>query len=171
MKSRLIKISKYRVLFMLLSVLCMITIFIFSTENSDDSSETSGRFVKIVTAIFYPDFSEYTVSKQTEILDNLQFIIRKLAHFSIYTALGTCLSLSCGTHTFFSSKTLISLAGGILYAVSDEIHQYFVPGRSCELRDVTIDTGGVFTGLLISLIIIKIYLKIKKRHEKNTSDE
>ena len=38
---------------------------------------------------------------------------------------------------------------GFFYAVSDEIHQYFVPGRAMQARDVLIDTAGVFFGICI----------------------
>ena len=37
----------------------------------------------------------------------------------------------------------------ILYAISDEIHQYFVPGRSAEIRDVLIDVLGANIGILL----------------------
>ena len=42
---------------------------------------------------------------------------------------------------------------GTLYAVTDEVHQYFVPGRSCEIRDMVIDGCGVAVGVLIMAII------------------
>ena len=35
---------------------------------------------------------------------------------------------------------ITSILIGALYAVSDEIHQLFIVGRSCEIRDVIIDT-------------------------------
>lgn len=41
-----------------------------------------------------------------------------------------------------------ALTAGILYAASDELHQYFVPGRACQLRDVVIDGLGVLIGVL-----------------------
>ena len=41
---------------------------------------------------------------------------------------------------------------GTAYAVTDEFHQSFVPGRSCELRDVVIDSCGVLTGVLAALL-------------------
>lgn len=44
---------------------------------------------------------------------------------------------------------LIPWAFGTLYAVTDEFHQMFVPGRSCEIRDMCIDSCGVATGVLI----------------------
>ena len=35
----------------------------------------------------------------------------------------------------------------ILYAISDEIHQHFIPGRSGDLLDVGIDTMGSCLGV------------------------
>ena len=50
---------------------------------------------------------------------------------------------------------LIAWGAAVLYSVTDEIHQMFVPGRSCELRDVAIDSCGVATGILLCTIIKK----------------
>ena len=41
---------------------------------------------------------------------------------------------------------------GTAYAVTDEFHQSFVPGRSCEFRDIVIDSCGVLTGVLAALL-------------------
>ena len=37
----------------------------------------------------------------------------------------------------------------ILYAVFDELHQIFVPGRGVELRDVLTDSAGAVTGVFL----------------------
>ena len=51
---------------------------------------------------------------------------------------------------------LLSFSTSILYAISDEVHQYFVPGRFATLTDLIFDTLGIITGL----ICIHIYIKI-----------
>ena len=56
-----------------------------------------------------------------------------------------------------SSKGLIPLLIGFLYAVRDEIHQQFVPGRAMQARDVLIDTAGVLLGIWIARGIIRRY--------------
>ena len=38
---------------------------------------------------------------------------------------------------------------GTIYAVSDEVHQLFVEGRSCEVRDMLLDSAGVAAGVLL----------------------
>jgi len=52
-------------------------------------------------------------------------------------------------------------AAGVLYAVTDEIHQSFVPGRSCELRDVLIDSVGVLTGVTILWLLRRKQMQAK----------
>ena len=52
---------------------------------------------------------------------------------------------------------------GTLYAVSDEIHQSFVPGRFCSWKDMCIDSAGVITGCMLCLAVLHL---IAKRIEK-----
>lgn len=166
MKSILRKISKTRLLFIILSILCMVVIFFFSSENSTESSQTSGNIVKILLRHIVPDFTELSAAKQREMIHNAQFIVRKLAHFTIYTTLGLFLSMAMSRRKFLSRQTLLTLTAGAVYAVSDELHQSLIPGRSCELRDVMIDTGGVLTGIVISMIIFMIVKRYRERKNK-----
>ena len=57
-------------------------------------------------------------------------------------------------------KVLGSLLFGAFYASTDELHQYFVPGRSARLFDVGIDTLGVLTGVLAYLVVRKLIKNI-----------
>ena len=56
----------------------------------------------------------------------------------------------------------ISLLTGVLYAISDEVHQSFVPGRGPSVQDVLIDSLGVIFGILVVIGVIKIYKNLKK---------
>ncbi len=47
----------------------------------------------------------------------------------------------------------------MLFAVSDEFHQYFVPGRSAEFGDILADFAGILFGWLIYKIYHFIILK------------
>ncbi|MBP3443041.1 MAG: VanZ family protein [Clostridia bacterium] len=53
----------------------------------------------------------------------------------------------------------------LLYAVSDEVHQYFVPERACRVFDIFVDTCGAMTGIGIFLLFIFIISKIVKKKE------
>ena len=51
---------------------------------------------------------------------------------------------------------IITQVFGTFYAITDEIHQTFIPGRSGEIRDVIIDSFGILTGLLICIVFLKV---------------
>ena len=59
-----------------------------------------------------------------------------------------------------------SLIIGVIYAISDEIHQCFTPGRGPLVTDVIIDTMGVLLGILLVMLVIKIYEKLIIKHKK-----
>ena len=46
-------------------------------------------------------------------------------------------------------RIVLPWAIGTIYAVSDEVHQLFVEGRSCEVRDMLLDSAGVAAGVLL----------------------
>lgn len=50
-----------------------------------------------------------------------------------------------------------SVLFGLLYGVSDEIHQLFVPGRVAGLRDVFLD----FIGIVFAFLIYRIRFELK----------
>ena len=94
-------------------------------------------------------------------LNKYTFIIRKTAHFSVYLILGI---LSINLLSSFNIKRFIMFSSlfCFIYACTDEFHQLFVMGRSCEMRDVLIDTLGSFVGIFI---YYKIKLYINKRQK------
>ena len=63
----------------------------------------------------------------------------------------------------------------ILYAISDELHQFFVPGRACTLEDIFTDTAGIiFAFLTYSIRILttpKRRIKHKEPLSKNNPDK
>ncbi|MBS1271599.1 MAG: hypothetical protein MAGBODY4_00731 [Candidatus Marinimicrobia bacterium] len=53
----------------------------------------------------------------------------------------------------------LAIGIGWLFAVSDEIHQYFVPGRMMELNDFIADAAGIILGVLLYRFILAKYLR------------
>jgi VanZ family protein len=45
---------------------------------------------------------------------------------------------------------LLAWALAVLYAISDEWHQFYVPGRYSDVRDVLVDAAGALTALLLA---------------------
>jgi hypothetical protein len=165
-----IKIYPARAVFALLTIACMVGIFMFSMDNSDASSSKSGTVTEAAVEVFVRDYDDLSPDKQIDIFDHAEHIIRKIAHFSIYTVLGFMASLTVGKRKVFSRGSLFTLIFCMLYACSDEIHQYFVPGRSCQLMDVFIDTSGAVTGMLFSFIAMALVSAII-RHKRNKNEE
>ena len=153
---------KYRLLIhTAITILIMTFIFYQSSLPAILSSEMSGHLERIVAWI---------LGKPSE---SVTFAVRKAAHVTEFTALG--ISLFCTVRDFLewrSGTTNTAMPNnrltthsiptermhmiifpwvlGMVYAVSDEIHQLFVEGRSCEVRDMLIDSAGVAVGVLIS---------------------
>lgn len=129
----------------ILMLLWMFLIFLMSSFDATESANQSNFIVNIITDIF-----------KIENIELLSLIIRKLAHFTEYLILGF-LTINMLNKNDISKKYLISILICIIYATSDEIHQIFVPGRACQIRDVLIDSIGSITGVyLYKLINTKI---------------
>ena len=73
-------------------------------------------------------------------------LLRKIAHFSEFTALGLCLG---GLHGMLQKGRLRPFLWGAAAAAVDETIQRFVPDRGPSLKDVCIDSAGVLTGIIL----------------------
>ena len=121
---------------------------------------------------------------------SLSFGVRKAAHFTEYMILGGLLMVDAGgwrrravgkeeadrpdrgrraaqSAAQAAGKTrlktpLCAWSIAALYAVSDEIHQYFVPGRVCTLMDMGIDAIGAAAGVAIVYMIIRRAVRRKQ---------
>ena len=71
-------------------------------------------------------------------------ILRKGAHLTEYAVLGALLYRAVG-------REPLTLAVGLAYAATDELHQHFVHGRHASPVDVAIDAVGVAAGMLLWL--------------------
>lgn len=86
--------------------------------------------------------------------------LRKVAHFLEFCSLGFLLyrcALSCFRSQWMHS--LLPFALGVAVAALDETIQLMIPGRGAQLRDVGIDSGGVVTGILIAILIMRLFRK------------
>lgn len=134
----------------------MIIIFIGSADP------VSGEKSDFITIYFWKTIAfitEYKASLEQETATS--FVIRKLAHIIEYLLLTLSYYYSI-SKTFKSSgnfqKTFfIAFLLGLFYAITDEYHQTFIPGRVGTYEDVLIDSVGILTGYL--LLNFKIFRK------------
>lgn len=147
-----------------LVILWMIVIFLFSNMPYKASNDQSQKVINklVETTIKASKDNKKTISKNNikEIVRFLNKPLRKCAHASVFFVLAI-LFLIAFSYSNISNKYLFTLLLCFLYALSDEFHQLFVFGRSCQFSDVLIDTIGSSIGLLIFYIFNKIYIKCK----------
>jgi len=153
--------KSFRIPLWIAVILWMALIFSFSMETAAESSESSGGFIRTLLETFDRGFLTLSYADQHAKIESLSYFVRKSAHFCIFGMLGILVTSAVSTHGLPAKKTaLLSLGICALYAVSDEIHQYFVPGRACMLRDMLIDTCGASCG--IAAVSFLIYIIVRK---------
>lgn len=119
--------------------ICMLVIFLMSSEIAGTSSARSNEIVRTIQSI--------GVNAPADLLT---FLVRKAAHISAYFVLGILLFNLLKEYDLRVKKMIfISIGIAMLYACTDELHQVFVPGRSGEVRDVLIDTAGAAVGVVV----------------------
>ena len=147
-------------IYLALTLCIMGVIYYFSAQTGEISSNVSLSVTKkVVTEEKTSDLSGQDAKKK---IDSAEAIIRKTAHFLVYTVLGFCVFMTMYYSGKMNKKYIlftISIVFCIIYASSDEIHQLFVCERSGELRDVLIDSSGAFIGSLCAFCMSKIKCK------------
>ena len=139
----------------------MIVVFIFSSEVGNESSVTSGNTIRAIFTFFCNDI-EYT--KLEQIIDIFQPLVRKIANLTLYTIGGFFIYNFLYRFKLNKNKKItLSFLIGAIYAITDEIHQFFVPGRSSSMLDVFIDSVGIIIGIFIFIILLKIIKIIKNK--------
>lgn len=140
----------------------MIVIFLFSAQTDRQSGSLSGGIVRWFVELLYGGFEKFSPQKQTRILELWHLLIRKGAHFTEYAILA--LLVANGLQVCGKLRWYLPVAISAVYALSDEIHQSFVPGRACRLLDVGIDTCGALFGM-----VLYFGVRYLRKHIKNTA--
>ena len=160
------KINILRIIFLILLIGTFSIIFGFSSQDAKKSSGVSRKITETITKPI-KSIQEKPKLQKEQILDVVESIVRKLAHFSIYTLVGILLMALFKTYNLKEiNRVYYSLILGIIYASSDEIHQAFTPGRGPLVTDVIIDTMGVLLGILLVILTVKVYTNYKEKKLK-----
>ena len=150
------KLNMKQVIGLLLIIIWMIVVFLFSNQQGNASSVTSNKVTKEIIEIM-PSTKNLEENKKNEIVKKVNPIMRKIAHYSIYLVGGILIIFFISTIVKSEGRgVLYSTLIGLIYAITDEIHQMFMDGRTAKVTDVYIDTLGVITGIVIYFTIKKI---------------
>lgn len=150
--------KKTHLLYWIPVIAWLTVIFLFSAQNAAESSRTSNPPAELLARIVSPFWGN---TPYEIILDRCVFAVRKLAHFSVYTVLGVfcCNAFRGSFRNAGKLNFLFSAVLCLVCAAGDEIHQYFVPGRSCQLRDVLIDFSGAVCGIFLLILFSRFFSK------------
>ena len=140
------KITK---LFSVLAVVCAASvIFAMSSEDAPSSVQTGLSFAERLSALLGIQISSGA--------------LRTAAHFIEFAVLGFTLADACYVLCGYL-RTWFPFIIGALLAVSDEIHQMFVPGRACQLIDIAVDSSGVILGIAAYTVLVLLFICISKK--------
>lgn len=128
----------------------MTVIFLLSHQPKEDSEKTS-HLAMLLLQWLHIDLHTMSISQA-------QWVIRKSAHITEYFILFRLAIGVVKEYVFPVQRAILyTLLGCILYAASDEFHQWFIPGRGACVQDVAIDSIGV----LLSATLFYIFGKRK----------
>jgi hypothetical protein len=131
-----------------------------STQPLNNSTRSWSRFARYwLPALCWMALIFFLSSLQGSSLSDFgsfDFFVKKGAHITEYAILY--LLLFRALHSVMITRTafIFSAVIGVLYAISDEYHQTFVPLREGRVRDVIIDSIGIFL----------MYLFLRHRHTR-----
>lgn len=136
-----------------LVVICMGIIFLLSAQNGEESSDLSGSFVMAL-------LNGLGIAIEESLL-------RSIAHCLEFMGLSVLLFNAVYVTWALKVTPIVAFLGTVLYAITDEIHQIFVPERAFQISDILVDSTGALIGVIASFIILKTILFVKKRGNKN----
>ena len=119
---------------------------IFGMSSDAGSTRNTSRIIGPILRWFNPDIPDETIW-------GIQLVVRKTAHFTEYGILALLLwrarrrSIESSEKLWRWSQAGVALGVTVLFAITDEWHQSFVPSREGSLRDVLIDSAGATMAL------------------------
>jgi len=142
-------------------------------NNLDKNTKRGFRVIYFVLPIFLFAGAIYYISSLSKVsVPSLGIDFEdKLIHMFVYFIFGWLLirALHFGKHESISKKLMMfSILIGLLYGFSDEIHQYFVPGRSSEFWDWLADAIGILIGTEFYRRFYKFELQLVQYAVKTT---
>lgn len=113
---------------------------IFAASTSWFSGAETGAIIVPLLHWLFPRAEHHT-------LEVVHAGLRKLGHFTEYLIFGLLLANALEANGGWRPRhPILVVTLATAYAVTDELHQYFVPGRTAAVGDVLIDGAGALLG-------------------------
>lgn len=137
------------------ALVMMYLIFRFSAQTGEQSGHLSGEVSKYLVLAYNKILGKgYSNDVLNLLIVQIHPYVRKFAHITEYFILA--ITVAFPLYVYRIRGFWLFLWGGlfcVMFAVLDEYHQSFVAGRGPSLRDVGIDSIGIFTGILVAELI------------------
>ena len=148
-------INKHIIFPLVATILCMLAIFILSAQPATKSNTNSKMVLnQIVDTTMKLGGSDITEQQKTELVDKVNSVARELMHAAVYFVMAIFLQITI--LGIFRRKLLsmfITFTFCVAYGISDEIHQLFIPGRTFQLIDLVMDTGGASAAIVLVVLV------------------
>lgn len=146
-----------RLIKLLLLIMMLMVIFCLSHQSGSASLKLSDGLLYRIMCYFIEEPYLY-FDKKT--IDFFSLILRKGAHFCEFGLLGILIVLNLEEY-LNNARHIIFLAIvlSVLWAISDEIHQYFIPYRAFMISDIMIDSIGSITFIYLYQLFKRCLIK------------
>lgn len=145
-----------------LTVGWMMLIFGFSSQTATESGSLSALIAEPVTRLIMK-LRELPDADYGALYMQVDSAIRVAAHFAEYAILGILTALLCRLLRWRS--LWIPWVICTVFAVTDEWHQYYTPGRASEVKDILVDSTGVLCGIILLCLLRKVW---RSRHTRRS---
>lgn len=88
-----------------------------------------------------------------------------IGHFGEYLVFGALLVNALRHHVAPGKAAFGAIAIAALYAITDEFHQMFVPGRACDSLDWLVDVSAVAVAALLGWLIMSGHRKRRRARQ------
>lgn len=156
--------------FVLVLVVFIWCIFIFynSSQNGNKSNERSFNIVNSIRDKYRnlkgESTKDYGKLPQNSSQEKINLFIRKNAHAFEYCILSVIVTILLFSFGFKGRGAIVYILFiCLLYAVLDEFHQMYVPGRTSLVSDVLVDFLGANIGMWGSYFVYYVLLKNKNK--------
>lgn len=136
----------YLLILILLTLGWMSLIFGFSAQSGEESGGLSALISEPMTNLIAA-VRKLPADAADALYWQLDGVVRTAAHFCEYAVLGVLLLLVC--RRIRCGRLWLPWTLGTIYAVLDEWHQAYSPGRVCDWKDVLVDSAGVIFGICL----------------------
>lgn len=148
-----------KIIWSALALMIMITIFVFSSQGTNQSEDISDRLANLLHVEQMDE--EVRVSNQPFFAG---LTLRKMAHVFLFFLLSFCVYQATEN---WKGRVYLTVGFCYLYGVLDEVHQYLI-GRYARWEDTIIDLIGIVLGVSAALLlpIVTQFLKERLFHKQ-----